>query len=711
MLHRTGNQRHASQRGRWWPWRVASAVAVAVALVATAVMMDQQGEVSADNLAGEAAISTSSTGPGSSPISLADGRGSQPGQHLGKGWVSDGQTTGASATFMWASPRVVSRITIEQSPDTSLSVMTGFLTFSNGSVLAVTFKEGKSVDLALSPREIEWMTFTVSNAGAGATAVGLAEIRAFAGSEQVQDSQAAGNVALASTATSEGETVTELIDGGTTSSLGDEWITDTRAPLVLSWPVARELASVQLIGASSAEAPIASGWLEFSDSSRIRVGEVLKDPRYPTTVAFMPRLTTNVIFTPDEGESGTVGLSELRAFTIGSTPFRVPADPAAPAAFPEPCGTSADEDPREGRITIRCPSSTSQVSGVTKVSLYAPGMARVHARIWSSDADQTFSITAMTSGLRGAAEFEFDADEAKNGPISLRIQGFESKDEAAAPSDSAITYLQLYNTSGRPTTAPEDPETSRGMTLAFSEEFTNALSISRDGSNADYAASKPEPWGAGEFGDAVFADPALGLGNVSVVGNEYLRLSTSRLPKGVKDDQGWDRDYVGGILASARPGGSGFSAQYGYFETRMLAPVGEGTWPAFWTLPSPNLIEKDAIGAEVDVIELYGHHPVGACVATHAYFEGGEDKNILCDDRFDSVRSAMEWHTYGARVRPTDITYYLDGREIERVPQVNAGDRPMFFMVNLALGGGWPIDLDDVDGRTSLYVDYIRVYT
>ena len=709
MIHHTGSQRRPSRGGRRWPW--ITAVAVTVALGATALIVDQQSGASADNLAGQAVISASSTGSGSSPASLADGRGGQLGQYVGRDWVSDGQTIGASTTFRWKSPRVVSRITIEQSTDTSLAVVAGFLTFSDGSALAVRFEDGKSADLTLSPRETEWMTFTISQASEGATAVGLAEIRAFTGSEQVQDSRGAGNVALASTATSAGETAIELTDGNTTSFLGKEWITDTRAPVILSWPVARELASVQLVGATSSEAPIASGWLGFSDKSRIRVGEVLEDPRYPTTVAFMPRLTTSVTFTPDEGESGTVGLSELRAFTIGSTPFRALADPAAPATFPKPCGASSNEKPGEGRITIRCPSSTSQVSGVTKVSLYAPGMARVTARVWSPDADQTSSVTTTTTGPQGAAEFEFDADEAENGPITLRIQGFESKDEASAPSDSAITYLQLYNTGGRSATTPEDPTTSRGMTLAFSEEFTNALSISRDGSNADYAASKPEPWGAGEFGDAVFADPDLDLGNVSVVGNDYLRLSTSRLPQGVEDDQGWDRDYVGGILASARPGGSGFSAEYGYFETRMLAPVGEGTWPAFWTLPSPNLIEKDEIGAEVDVVELYGHDPVGACVATHTYFEGGEDKNILCDERFDSVRSAMGWHTYGARVTPTDIIYYLDGREIERVPQVNAGDRPLFFMVNLALGGGWPIDLDDVDGRTSLYVDYIRVYT
>jgi hypothetical protein len=34
----------------------------------------------------------------------------------------------------------------------------------------------------------------------------------------------------------------------------------------------------------------------------------------------------------------------------------------------------------------------------------------------------------------------------------------------------------------------------------------------------------------------------------------------------------------------------------------------------------------------------------------------------------------------------------------------------MFFLVDLALGGGWPVDLRAVQDTAALYVDYIRVY-
>ena len=34
----------------------------------------------------------------------------------------------------------------------------------------------------------------------------------------------------------------------------------------------------------------------------------------------------------------------------------------------------------------------------------------------------------------------------------------------------------------------------------------------------------------------------------------------------------------------------------------------------------------------------------------------------------------------------------------------------MFFLLDMALGGGWPVDLKALQDRTVLYVDYVRVY-
>jgi beta-glucanase (GH16 family) len=257
---------------------------------------------------------------------------------------------------------------------------------------------------------------------------------------------------------------------------------------------------------------------------------------------------------------------------------------------------------------------------------------------------------------------------------------------------------------------------STGRTLAYAEEFDRPLSLSRNGIGADYAAAKPTYWGDQDFGGAVFPYPDWGFDNVRVVDDRYLRIDVAPAPPGFVDPQGWGRKHLGGLLASARQGGSGFSAQYGYFEARMLAPAVPGTWPAFWTLPSDNLDAPTPVEAEFDAVELYGHDPRKVCQSTHAHRSdqdahgSDQDDGIAhCVQHFATERAALSWHTYGVSVLPTGITFYVDGRVTATAPQVEGGDAPMFFLVDLALGGGWPIDLRSVQDRAALYVDYVRV--
>jgi len=250
-----------------------------------------------------------------------------------------------------------------------------------------------------------------------------------------------------------------------------------------------------------------------------------------------------------------------------------------------------------------------------------------------------------------------------------------------------------------------------GRTLVYHDEFNAPLSISESGTGADYAAAKPELQHVSQFGDAIFPDPKLGFGNVANVDNDFLRIAVRPMPDGYQDPLGWNRRYLGGLLASARPGGSGLSAQYGYFEARMLAPAAPGTWPAFWMLPSSNLTRSLPSVAEIDAVELYGHQPTGACHSTHQHDGGTDDAGRAdCGRRWSTTREAADWHVYGVSITPVGVSFYLDGRVVATAAQVKGGDEPMFFLVDLALGGGWPVDLHRVSGRADLYVDYVRVY-
>ncbi len=69
------------------------------------------------------------------------------------------------------------------------------------------------------------------------------------------------------------------------------------------------------------------------------------------------------------------------------------------------------------------------------------------------------------------------------------------------------------------------------------------------------------------------------------------------------------------------------------------------------------------------------------------------------------------FHTYGCRITETNTMYYCDHVEVGRHATFpHSKQRPFFFLINLATGGGWPVDLSRYDGVADMYVDYVRVY-
>jgi hypothetical protein len=325
---------------------------------------------------------------------------------------------------------------------------------------------------------------------------------------------------------------------------------------------------------------------------------------------------------------------------------------------------------------------------------------------WTASAPSR-TVTATAAVSAGVAVPRLDVSSLPYGPFTV---------EATATGGTGASLgrmrVQLLNAGGvwsrsapAPTTA-----TAAGMTLVYADEFTGPLSATRAGTDADYLAAKPEYWGATDFGEAIFAQPSDGLDTLSVVGDDYLRLRLIPKPTAMADPLPWNRTHVGGIISSMRVGGSGFSAQYGYFEARMMAPWAKGAWPAFWMLPADTTVAKQDPVVEVDAVELYGHDPSYTCHTTHLYTGGTHPAQNSCVDTYADERTGTGWHVFGARVTPQAIVYTVDGVEVARHQQYPGGDDPLYFMVNMAAGGGWPIDLTENGGSATMYVDYVRVY-
>jgi beta-glucanase (GH16 family) len=67
-----------------------------------------------------------------------------------------------------------------------------------------------------------------------------------------------------------------------------------------------------------------------------------------------------------------------------------------------------------------------------------------------------------------------------------------------------------------------------------------------------------------------------------------------------------------------------------------------------------------------------------------------------------------DFHTYAALIKTDYIHFYFDGVEQWKTPTPTEAKEPLYAMVDLALGGGWPIDR--TPNPSHLYVNYIRVY-
>ena len=231
--------------------------------------------------------------------------------------------------------------------------------------------------------------------------------------------------------------------------------------------------------------------------------------------------------------------------------------------------------------------------------------------------------------------------------------------------------------------------------LTFDEDFSAPLSVSAWGPGTRWIAHTPY---AGDFGEAGFGDP--GPTSPFSVADGILRIEARKVG---------DR-WRSGLLASVDPQGNGFSQQYGYFEMRARLPRGLGTWPAFWLMGVPQLREpkdrKTIPQIEIDVVEQYGVGPNALHSTIHIWGPGSyhwaEGDAALVTGMTD------DFHTYGVAVAEDVTTFYFDGAELRRMKTPREARVPLYLMVDLALGGGWPID--QTPSPSVLLVDHIRAY-
>ena len=378
---------------------------------------------------------------------------------------------------------------------------------------------------------------------------------------------------------------------------------------------------------------------------------------------------------------------------------------------------SADET-LGAQVAVVSPAYGADVKGDTTVTLAAPGFQSVTVRCWKQGpgfgADSTVATAALDA--KGAGSFVFPANAYPHGPVTLTLSG-----QAGARKDNC--YLQLYNQGGVSWNEgmPKDPPpAAQGMALVFADDFKGPLSISSTDPKAAYYDHKP-PGGWQDFSTLRFTSFDKPNNPFSQV-DSYLRIRAS------------EKARSAGLISSMKNNATGVTAKAPcYFECRFVGPNAIGTWPAFWLMTDYMSAQVKGVKVpcdELDIIEAYGGEGPGHpnafdtyMVCPHAWDQGDAGK-ALEKKAFDALHNPVRmrklnipsawyetFHTYACKITRTDTVYYCDNIETGRHPTLPLSkDQAFFFLINLATGGGWPVDLSRYDGQADMYVDFVRVY-
>lgn len=201
---------------------------------------------------------------------------------------------------------------------------------------------------------------------------------------------------------------------------------------------------------------------------------------------------------------------------------------------------------------------------------------------------------------------------------------------------------------------------------------------------------------------------------------------------------------------------------YGRFEVRAKLPSGQGSWPAFWMLPTDEEYGTWPRSGEIDVLEsvnlktadedggvessIHGTLHYGRAWPDNSYtgqeYKFPEDSNPADDFHTYAVEwqeGEIRWYVDGylyATQRQSEVLYNSKGEaaglkhrgwfaeyfeqgsgELETHWDSAPYDKDFHLLLNLAVGGDWPENVNELGVDASAFengqtfaIDYVRVY-
>ncbi len=248
-----------------------------------------------------------------------------------------------------------------------------------------------------------------------------------------------------------------------------------------------------------------------------------------------------------------------------------------------------------------------------------------------------------------------------------------------------------------PTEGANSPSEYTGYNLVWADEFRGSAV---DENNWSFEIGNNNGWGNSEL-------EYYKKENSTIHENEYLVVTA-------KPEQTGEFEYTSSRLISK--GKKEFT--FGRVDIRAVMPIGQGIWPALWTLGADIGTKSWPACGEIDIMEYLGHEPDrvygtahwGTNTSTHKY----KGSNTLASNAGDFNENfhvfSIIWEKDRIEWRVDDKKFYeITADEMEGQPY--PFNKPQFFLINLAVGGNWPgyPDATTVFPQR-LIVDYIRVF-
>ncbi|WP_414828899.1 family 16 glycosylhydrolase [Alteromonas sp. H39] len=202
--------------------------------------------------------------------------------------------------------------------------------------------------------------------------------------------------------------------------------------------------------------------------------------------------------------------------------------------------------------------------------------------------------------------------------------------------------------------------------------------------------------------------------------------------------------------------------KYGRFEMRAKLPSGQGSWPAFWMLPTDYVYGEWPRSGEIDIMEAVNLKAAREDGTPEAYVHGTLHYGQAWPDNDSSGKEyllpeganpADDFHTYAIEWQEGEIRWYVDdylyatqrqseltyNRDGDALGLAHRGwyaeyfdqgtgelkthwdtapfDQEFHLLLNLAVGGDWPenvnelgIDAEAFANGQTYEIDYVRVY-